>query len=72
MLEFRALIQATNDVHVLGSSSTGMYAYRVWLWKVPIILTVDMQADWDSEDPWIKENCIEVTFSEPWYDRSFL
>ena len=64
-LNYRALIQANNDRHVLGHSSTGMYAYRVWLWRVPNVLTVDAQGPWDSGHPWIRENCYEVSFDEP-------
>jgi hypothetical protein len=67
VMKFRALLQANNDVHVLGSSATGMYSYRVWLWKVPVVLTVDTQAAWDSNNKWVKENCWEVTFAEPCY-----
>ena len=67
VLHYRALIQANNDAHTLGASSTGMYAYRVWLWRVPIVLIVDTQAGWNNENPWIKENCFEVAFDEPCY-----
>ena len=74
MLNWRALMQANNDMRILGDSSTGMYAYHVWLWKVPIVLTVDTQAVWDSENSWVKENCFEVVFDEPCYtsEGSFL
>ena len=44
-----------------------MYAYRVWLWGVPIVMTVDLQAKWNSDDGWIRENCLEVVFTEPCY-----
>ena len=67
ILNYHALIQANDDMHILGQSSTGMYAYRVWLWRVPIVLTVDSQAAWDRENPWISENCFEVNFEEPCY-----
>ena len=43
VLDFRALFQANNDVHNLGESMTGMYAYELWLWRVPIVCTVDMR-----------------------------
>ena len=67
VLNFRAMIQASNDFHVLGTSVTGTYSYRVWLGRAPIALTADTQAGWNSENPWIKENCYEVAFEEPWY-----
>ncbi len=44
--------------------------YRVWLWKVPIVLTVDTQAAWDPENEWVAQNCADVVLSEPCY--SFL
>ena len=53
--------------HVLGSSATGMYACRIWRWGMPIVLTVDLQAKWNSDDGWIQENCYEVVFTEPCY-----
>ena len=61
------MIQANNDFHVLGTSATGMYSYCVWLWRAPIVLTVDTEAEWNSENLWIKENCYEVAFEEPCY-----
>ena len=35
---------------------------------VPIVLTVDLQAKWDSENGWVKENCVEVKFDAPLYE----
>jgi hypothetical protein len=68
VLNFRAMLKANNDEHILGSSATGIYSYRIWLWKVPIVLTVDLHAKWDSENSWIKENCVEVMFDAPVYE----
>ena len=45
ILRYRALLQANTDVHRLGESATGMYSYSVFLWAVPIILTVDLDVD---------------------------
>jgi hypothetical protein len=70
VLNYRALLQANNDIHVLGESKTGMYAYEVWIWRVPIVITVDMSASWDSEEPWVKENCYELVLRGPcWVER---
>ncbi|CAE7197697.1 hypothetical protein AK812_SmicGene25801 [Symbiodinium microadriaticum] len=44
VLDHRALAHSNNSVHTLGQSQTGMYAYRVWLFKVPIVMTVDDSA----------------------------
>ena len=67
VMKFGGLLQANNDVHVLGASATGVYSYRVWLWKVPVVFTVDTQATWDRDNKWVEENCWEVTFAEPCY-----
>ena len=40
----RALFQSNNDVHTTGKSKAGMYSYDVWLFRVPIVVTVDMSA----------------------------
>lgn len=69
ILDYRAMFQANNDIHTLGDSKTGMYAYDVWLFQVPIVVTVDMSARWDSEEQWIKENCFEVLLEgQSWMD----
>ena len=65
VLDNRAVLQANNDIHTLGESRTGIYSYSVWLWRVPIVLTVDDRAKWDSEDAWVKENCFEVRLTGP-------
>ena len=65
VLDYRALFQANNDVHTLGESKTGMYSYDVWLFQVPLVLTVDMSAKWDSGELWIKDNCVEVLLHGP-------
>ena len=44
VLDQRALFQSNNDVHTLGESKTGMYSYDVWLFQVPLVVTVDFEA----------------------------
>ncbi len=65
VLDQRALFQANNDVHTLGESRTGIYAYHVWLWRVPMVLTVDTSAVWDSQEPWLAANSFEVRLAGP-------
>ena len=65
ILDQRALFQANNDVHTLGESKTGCYSYSVWLHAVRIVVTVDMSAKWDSNELWIKENCMEIFLKGP-------
>ena len=65
VLMHRALFQANNDIHTLGESKTGCYSYDVWIWRVPIVVTVDMSAVWDPAELWIKDNCHNVFLQGP-------
>ena len=65
VIDYRALFQANNDIHTLGKSKTGCYSYDVWLWKVRMVVTIDMTARWDGGEEWIKENCVEVMLDGP-------
>ena len=67
ILDHRATVQANNDIHVLGESKTGMYSYPVWLYCVPIVVTIDLTAKWDREELWIKENCFHIYLDQPCY-----
>ena len=60
VLNYRALFQANSDIHTLGDSRTGAYSYDVWLWRVPIVVTVDLSAAWDPAEAWIKANSVDV------------
>ena len=60
VLRHRALLQSNQDMHVLGESATGMYAYRVYLWAVPVCLTLDADVDmclYHSSD-WLQANVL--------------
>jgi len=59
------MFQANNDIQTLGESKTGIYSYDVCLWRVPMVITVDLSADWYPEDAWIKENCIDILSDGP-------
>ena len=67
ILAQRALFQANNDVHTLADSRTGIYSYSVWLYRVPIVVTVDMSAEWDENEAWISANCNYVFLDGPCY-----
>lgn len=67
ILENRATLQANNDIHTLGESKTGMYSYPVWLYRVPIVVTIDLSAEFDENEPWIAENCWHLFLSGPCY-----
>ena len=68
VLDYRALFQANTDIHTLGESRTGMYSYDVWLFRVPLVVTVDLSAKWIPQDAWIKENCHDVLLQGPSWD----
>ena len=67
VLTQRALFQANNDLHTLADSKTGIYAYTVWLYKIPIVLTVDTSAVWDAHEPWIAANSVDIFLDRPCY-----
>ena len=67
VLTQRALFQANNDLHTLADSKTGIYAYTVWLYKIPIVVTVDTSAVWDPHEPWIVANSFESFLDRPCY-----
>ena len=67
VLNNRALFQANNDLHTLGESRTGIYSYQVWLYRVPIVVTVDMSARWNPQEPWIRDNVFEIFMQHPCY-----
>ena len=41
--------------------------YKVWLWRVPIVVTVDDSATWNPREPWIDANCHDVYLDRPCY-----
>lgn len=61
----RALFQANNDLHTLAGSRAGMYAYSVWLFAVPLVVTVDLTAEWDSTEIWLADNMFELALEGP-------
>ena len=65
VLHNRAVLQANNEIHTLAESKTGIYSYSVWLWRVPIVITVDDRAKWDPDDPWVKDNCFLLKLTGP-------
>ena len=70
VLDYRAMLQASNDIHRLGDSKTGCYSYDVWLWKVPIVVTVDTSANWDQQEPWIYANSKYIFLEGPsWIEQ---
>lgn len=65
VLSQRALFQANVDIHTLGQSKTGIYSYNVWLYRVPIVVTVDLSAVWDNREMWIADNMHLVELRGP-------
>ena len=61
ILRYRALLQANTDLHRLGESATGIYSYSVFLWAVPIIMTVDLDvgaAEAIAKSEWLSANVL--------------
>ena len=54
-------------LHTLGESKTGMYSYSAWLWRVPIVVTIDMSATWGPLEPWIAANSVDAFLHGPSY-----
>lgn len=67
VLSFRAMFQANNDAHTLGASATGIYSYTVWLYRVPIVITIDHNTVWNVQDPWLSENSRLIDLTGPCY-----
>ena len=62
------LMACNSDVHSLGQSKTGIYRYSVYIFAVPIIMTVDHSAEWDSSEPWLAENVELIDLYEPCFE----
>ena len=48
-------------------SKTGIYAYQVWLYKMPIVVTADLSAYREPSEPWVKANWFDVFLPGPCY-----
>ena len=46
--------------------------YEVWLHRVPIVITVDLSATWNSNEEWVKENCMELFLEGPCWVEDLL
>ena len=60
ILKYRALLQSNVDVHMLGESATGVYAYKVFLWAIPVCITFDVDVDPTlfNESEWLQANVL--------------
>ena len=73
VLDYRAMFQSNNDIHALGDSRTGIYTYQVWLFKVPLVLTVDLTAKWNPQEAWIQANSCDIFLQGPsWEEETTL
>lgn len=45
ILDYRAVLQSNQETHRLGDSATSMYAYTIYLWATPVILTLVLWSD---------------------------
>ena len=63
----KKLLQAHMDGAILGQSSTQLYSYEVWLWRIPIMLTTnnfDFSGYTAADKNWITTNCVDVYIGE--------
>lgn len=59
IMSHRGWLQSRNQVVKLGRSGTDCYSYDVYLWRLPIIITMDTDATFVLT-PWIEENAIII------------
>ena len=45
-------------------AQTGMYTKTYWLHRLPIVCTVDRQADFNVQNGWIKENAVVLDLGD--------
>ena len=73
VLERLALVQANKLQHVAAHCrrlADGICACRVWLHRVPIVMTAGESAQWNSTERWIRENMFELVLHGPFYQGS--
>jgi len=61
----RAKLQANLLMHTFAASGTNMYSYNRYLYRKPIVLTVDTSAKFDFEDGWIQANMRVLKLDAP-------
>jgi hypothetical protein len=55
------------EEHLLAATQSHLFSYKVYMHKIPIILTFDLDAAWDDESDWINSNIILLELKEPAY-----
>ena len=68
----KALFQASLEQVALGQSTCNGYAYQVWLYAVPLIVSCNewMQGAEAHERAWLDKNSVVVNVTEPlWRDE---
>ena len=72
ILNNRAVLQANAEDQHLGVTQSHNFSYEVWLHRIPIILTVDLEVkmeDFDESD-WLSHNCVKCDLgTTPTYDK---
>ena len=73
IVENKKLLQALVDGAKLGQSATQLFAYQIFLWRMPLIITT---TKWDYshldavDKDWIEANRVPVHISEPVWDET--
>ena len=60
ILNNRALLQANAEDQYLGVTPSHSFSYEVWLHRIPIILTVDLEVSMEDfkKSDWLEHNCV--------------
>ena len=66
----RKCLQAGEDICTIQQSVCNLYARRVWLWRVPVVVTMDSDANFSMQHSnWVQENCVHLALGS---ERSYL
>ena len=62
ILNNRAVLQANAEDQYLGVTQSHNFSYEVWLHRIPIILTVDLEVNMEEfkKSDWLEHNCVLV------------
>ena len=66
IMRWRHVLMGPPEPVQLGQSSTGMYAYNVFLGRKPVICSMDEDAMWERKK-WLDANCLVIWVDEKCY-----
>lgn len=66
IMRWRHVLMGPPEPVQLGQSSTGVYTYRVFLGRKPVICSMDEDAVWQSKR-WLEANCVVIWVADKCY-----